>query len=473
MVLYEIKKYIKNNFKRYKNVFYYIIGSFFVQGLSFITLPIFSNILSPKDFGYYASYCFWISILYIFVGVQIYATINNAIIDFEEKNIYGYLSSICSFGILSFFLVLLLVCIGQSWISKLFELNVNILIIGVIQALFNFFVVTLTSLYRVLCKPLGYLIFSIIVAFLDISLSILIIVFIQQDKYMGRIYGSLISFILVGAIAVFNIYKKGKEYFNVNFIKYGLSISVPLVIHSLASVMMTRIDQFMILKFISVTESGIYAFGSNFGHIIYVLYTASNYAFTPWYFKMLNAVETEKINIKIKKYIFYVISVLSIVILVLPEIIKLMSNHWYYSAIYFAPLIAVGFCINFLYTFFVNFETYKKQTKYIAIGTVMTSTANVILNIVFIPKYHAVGAAVATLISCLLQFVFHSIISKKIIGSCYIDLEIFKKCIIFLMFLLTVFYLFINIFLLRCVLIVIIATNLLWNAYQNSKKGSV
>lgn len=470
LVWLKINKYMEDVFKRYKNVFYYVIGSFFVQGLSFISLPIFSNILSPKDYGYYSSYCFWISILYIFVGLQIYSTINNAVVDFEEKHIYGYSSSICSFGIVSFFLVLLLVCVGQSWFSKCFELNANILIVGVVQSLFYFFVVTLTSLYRVECKPLGYLVFSISASFLDVSLSILIIMLMQQNRYIGRILGALISFVLVGSIAVINIYKKGKLYFDVNFIKYGLHISVPLVVHSLAGVTMTRVDQFMILKFISVSDAGIYNFGSNFGHIIYVLYTASNYAFTPWYFKMLQAHGIKKINIQIKKYVFYLMSLLSVIILVLPEIIKLMSNKRYYSSIYFAPLIAVGFCINFLYTFFVNFEIYKKKTKYIAIGTISTSIINIVLNYLLIPKYHAIGAAVATLISCLLQFIFHSIISKKIIGDCSIDLSVFIKSIIFLGILLVAFYLFINVFLLRCVLIVIIATNLLCRAYQNSKR---
>ena len=43
----------------------YTIGNVFLKGLNFLTIPIFTRILSPNDYGLFNTYAAFESILYI------------------------------------------------------------------------------------------------------------------------------------------------------------------------------------------------------------------------------------------------------------------------------------------------------------------------------------------------------------------------------------------------------------------------
>ena len=58
------------------------------------------------------------------------------------------------------------------------------------------------------------------------------------------------------------------------------------------------------------------------------------------------------------------------------------------------------------------YETYKKKTAYIAIGTVGAAGLNIALNIALIPCFGGMGATIATVLSYLVLFIYHYIIVR-------------------------------------------------------------
>ena len=67
----------------------------------------------------------------------------------------------------------------------------------------------------------------------------------------------------------------------------------------------------------------------------------------------------------------------------------------------------------FLYTLIVNVEIFYRKNSYMAIGTTLSAIFNIISNVILIQIWGYKAAAVTTLISYMLLFVFHWIISKK------------------------------------------------------------
>ena len=53
----------------------------------------------------------------------------------------------------------------------------------------------------------------------------------------------------------------------------------------------------------------------------------------------------------------------------------------------------------------VAFLFYTEQTKIIGLGTIVTAAINIILNYFFISNFGAIGAAYATTISFLIQYI--------------------------------------------------------------------
>lgn len=455
----------KNNV--FVNAISYVLGSFFIQGLRFLTLPFFSRIMSTSEYALMSSYEAWVSIITVVVGMQASATINNAYIDFGVGKIKKYVSDIASIGILSAVAVCLVTLLGGNLFTQMFELNIVYLILGVIQCLFTYYLTLLITSYRILDKVAGYLLFSIINSVVSIGIGMLLVWMLPSDKYVGRVYASLIAAVLIGGAAGIVIYKEGRSFFNKEYVQYAMGLSIPLVFHAFGGIILGKADQIMLLKMSGQSTMGIYSYGTNFAHIIYVLGNACNLAYCPYYYSVKKQENEEKIVRINKVYITLYCMGVSAVILILPEIIKIMSGTQYYGAIYSAPLLAVGFMINFLYTFPVNFEFYHKKTKYIAYATGITAILNIIFNYMLVPKYGAIGAAVATLISTIAQFVIHYLVAKKVIGTYEMNLSPFLWAFAGIVLLTVAYYLLVEMCVIRILLMVVLLLLCLMCVWKN------
>lgn len=69
-------------------------------------------------------------------------------------------------------------------------------------------------------------------------------------------------------------------------------------------------------------------------------------------------------------------------------------------------------------------EYYKEKTIHIAIGTGMAAIINIVLNAIFIPRYGYVAAAYTTLISYFCYYLYHSLISYRIIGFSMVPMKV-------------------------------------------------
>lgn len=434
----------------------YVIGSFCAQGLKFITLPVFSRLMSPEDYGYISSYELWISIITIFIGLQTAATIANAYIDFGKEQIDKYTSSVATIGTGSLIIMVLITILCKKVISNLFELPFWVLILGVGQCYFAYMILMICGKYRILEKPIHYIAFTISNSVIGIGLSISIVYVSSMDEYLGYISGSLISNFIIGTIAIVSIYITGKNIFDKKMTKYAIRLSSPLILHSLSSIVLARVNQIMLLKMISATEAGLYNFGNNFAFIVNALYTAFNQAYIPWYYKKLSQNKVEEVKSMSEKYMSIFTMIVGILILSMPEIIELMSTPDYYSVKKIVPIVLLGMYLNFLYTFAVNYEMYKKETKYVAIGTIIAMFFNISMNFILIDKYNIYGAAIATVGSMLLLCVMHFYFAKIKIGNFELGIKIYMNNLFKLVFFIGVYYFSMDIIFIRYIVIVII-----------------
>ena len=63
----------------------YTIGNLLIQGLSFITLPIYTRVMTQEDYGNYNLYSSWAGIFSIFIGLQITGSFSIAKIKYENR----------------------------------------------------------------------------------------------------------------------------------------------------------------------------------------------------------------------------------------------------------------------------------------------------------------------------------------------------------------------------------------------------
>lgn len=436
--------------------FIYLIGSFFSQGLRFLVLPIFSRLMTPADYGLVGSYEIWISILSVLIGLQTSSSVANAYLDYGEENVSKYTSATTTVGILSFIVFLMGTALFQKQLAALFEINGILLILGNLQCLFSYMILMLTAKYRILERPLGFIVFSISYSVLSIGSSIVAILLLSVETYLAYAIGTVSAAIIVGIFAFLRIYADGKCLFNIDMAKYGLLFSVPLILHALASIIVSRTGQMLLLKFMNSEEAGIYNFANNFGIIINGLYTAFNQAYIPWYYKQLQAQNIDHVKRCSLKYIELFTLVVMGVMMSMPEVIKLMGTEGYYRAIYVVPIIMAGMYNNFLYTFPVNYEFYNKKTQFIAAGTMILVGVNLVINVILVPKFGVYGAALTTYVSSMILLVIHLIIAKKAIKAFELEYKNFVCFQVLVSIFVTGYYFIVDAWIIRWSIIVML-----------------
>lgn len=394
----------------------YILGSFLTGGLAFITTPIFTRLLSPEDYGITSVFATWVSVFTIFIGIQSASTIATAHIHFKKEEFNQYLSSILFLSTISFAMVGGVCFVFKYQITSLLNLSIGLLVILILQSFLGYVQQFYNAYLIQTKKPLQSLILSVSYSFLTIGLSLFLIFNMNTDKYYGKILGNAVVVCLFGLCIYFVIMVKGRKIISLRYWKYCLPLALPIILHQLSGLVLGQSDRVMLQNLSGNFEAGIYSFAYTIASILSLLFSAANNAWVPWYFDNTKARNTKNINQLAKKYILLFSLGTCAIMLMTPEVMKILGPEEYWSAGRVIAMVVFGIYFNFLYTFAVNYEFYSQNTRWIAVGSICAAAVNVGLNLLLIPQFGGMGAAVATLISYFALFVFHNIIATRLGG---------------------------------------------------------
>ena len=170
-----------------KSSFWYTVSNFLTRAMAFITIPIFTRLMTKGEYGDFSVFAGWQSILLVICSVELYSTINRARFDYEGKRLDSYISSCLLLGtvITSIFVVAYMVF--PSFFDKLFLLDRKYIYIMFAylytQPAFQMFQAKQRIEYRYkLSAALSFI--MIIVA---TSFSVGLVSSFNQDRLLGRI----------------------------------------------------------------------------------------------------------------------------------------------------------------------------------------------------------------------------------------------------------------------------------------------
>jgi O-antigen/teichoic acid export membrane protein len=112
------------------------------------------------------------------------------------------------------------------------------------------------------------------------------------------------------------------------------------------------------------------------------------------------------------------------------ETLYIFTQPLYYKASVFMPVLYLSVIVTGLGMFSPGLHVMKK-TKLIAIVVIITSTINVALNYLFITEYGLLGAAVATLISVILNYITLFIVSQRLYRIPFDKIKTFRVLFVF------------------------------------------
>ena len=411
----------------------YTVSNIFVKGINFLTIPIFAAIMTQEAFGGFSLYASWVAIFSIVIGLQTNSVLNIGKRDYPNEYKH-YLNTALSISTIFFFVVFWLIFIFKNYLANILNFSPNIILVLFIQSYLSYIFVFINSYFVFEEKPKSYSIVAFVYTLFNVLLSLILVLNFENDQIIARIYGMFIPSAILTVMFYFTIYSKTRVLLERKFAAEIFILSFPIILHGLGNQILMQLDRIMISDFLGLKANALYSFGYNVALILNVVWSSLNSAWVPWYFEQDRLGNFEKIKEFAKNYAYIFTFITIVFLFVSPEIVQLMGNEVYEKSKNFVPWIIASYFLVFLYSFPVNVEFLKKNTKLIPIGTLLAGVSNYFLNLFMIPVYGIMGAALATLFSYILLFVFHYVLVKIIYKYNDIHIGILGGSFIFIIF---------------------------------------
>lgn len=402
---------MNNNKRALKSGVWYTVSNFLLKSIGFITMPIFARLLTHAEFGIFNNFTSWLSILTIFVTLNLDSTLISARYDYED-DFDGYIYSMLSLSFINTIVWLAVFNIGSTFFSAFLDLDIKYINAMLVYLLFLPAVNMFQNRERYYFKYKNTVLTSIILSLGTALLSVFLVVN-MNNRLEGRIIGMVVPTIILGFAFLVYFCKKGKR-INIEYWKYAIPICLPYIPHLLSMTLLNAMDRVMITKICGSEQTALYSLAYTCGTMVTLLLTSLNSAFAPWLGEKINQEEYKDVRkfsyIYILAFLFMAVGIM----LLSPELLYILGGKSYMEAIYVLAPVSMGCVCQFLYTMFVNVEQFKKKTGGMAIGSATAAIINFVLNLIFIPKIGYLAAAYTTLIGYMLLLVIHMYLVNRL-----------------------------------------------------------
>lgn len=401
----------------------YTIGNILVKGISFLTLPLFSRLLSPDELGVFSVFLSYDAILFVVIGFALHSSIRSADVTFRGK-IDEYTSSITLIYLLNALVLTAALVLFGGFFSRLLNFERSLLFLLILFSLGTSILTLYNERISLDYSYMRYLAVALINSVGNVLLSlVLILTVFRSRRDLGRILGTALPTVGLMVYLLVSMYRKARPRFRREYWRFGLRYSLPIVPHGISQVLLAQFDRIMIRDMVSDSAAGIYSLAGNLKLILTVITTSVSTAWCTWFYGEMGKGETSAIRKRaVQLSCLFTIFTVGIMALT-PELIFLLGGKEYDAGKYVAIPMALDGFILFLYNIIVAGEYYTQKTVYIMLGTMTAAVLNLVLNYIFILKYGFIAAAYTTLFAYACYLILHLIISRRVVGFAILPMK--------------------------------------------------
>ena len=404
----------------------YGAGHVAARGITFLLLPIYTNLFSLSDYGI-------ISLVYTFLGfmnVILHYGLDASLLkhyvpaDFEERK--SILTNAYASFLLTTIVFFLFLVFYRSDISGLLFGNslpsITLMVAGILffDVLWSMHVLLL----RAEGKPVFYTAVSFINVLLTLGLNILFVIYLKLG-----ISGVLISNLITSGCIFFITFpiiikRISITTLSVNQWKRMMKFGFPFLPAGIFSMILELSDRYILRYLTNIETVGLYNAGYKLGMLMMLVVMGFNMAWQPYFLKKEKNEREYVANVT--TYVLSVLVFLWILILIWTDaLVKLQFGEFtffgdqYWASIQIVSIIALAYIFHALFLLQLPGVYLLERSGLIAWIRGLGAVSNIILNLLFIPEYGIVGAACATCISFILMAVFIFMVNRKLFAIKY------------------------------------------------------
>lgn len=389
--------------------------------ITFVSIPILTRLFPPADYGNYSLAFATINVLIVLTGWLTMSTIRFYPSYEHDGRLAEFNNTVYK---TAFFLILFLAIFFLVFIhllkSRMSPNLYNLMLISV-------GVFTTTAFFSIIQGILRAKRLVNIYGFSQVWKSVttivigLILVLIFGFGVEGLLLGSMISLTLAIPFLLRKTIKRvtSKSFFSksltIDMLKYGF----PLVLGNLAAWILSLSDRYILEIFRGSHEVGIYAAPYNISeNSIILLASLFMLASDPILIQIWEKEGEEKSKIFLSNLTrYYLIACIPVVVglsILSKPIMSIMASQQYLEGYKIIPFVALGALFLGLQQRFHYGFLFHKKTVYIALFLLLASLLNLVLNVLFVPKYGYMAAAASTLISYAVLLLLAIVFTRKI-----------------------------------------------------------
>jgi O-antigen/teichoic acid export membrane protein len=405
---------------------WFTICSILQRGISVISMPIFTRLLSTEEYGSYSLYISWTMLFGMVITLNLQQEVfNKGLSDHtEERPQYSTSQAVLiSVLVLGFYIVYLLLQNPINGLTGMDTLLTSLMFLEIYSsAIVSLWLARRRFEYAY--KPLVLVTLGISIASVGIGV---VAVWLAPTgwKVVARVASNVLPYLIV-AIYVFIIFLgESKSLYNRKWWSRSVRMGIPLLPHYASQVLLNQADKVIISWFLDNTKVAIYSVAHSAGLLLVMVNNGINSSFVPWLYEKLRNNDCRPIAGVTNILILIVVLLVFLLMLLAPECVAILATSDYYDAIWCIPPIATSVVFTFMYTLFVNVEIYYGKPGYVAIASILAAVVNVALNLVAIPVFGYIASAYVTAVCYLGTAILHYFFMIKALKGAGVDSHIF------------------------------------------------
>jgi O-antigen/teichoic acid export membrane protein len=401
----------------------YGLGGIVSRILAVLLLPLYTSYLSPADYGRIETLVAGAAVLVILLRMGISSAFFRFYFDSKDRAhrlVVVRTSFWFTIGMATLGLVVVELLAG-SISSVLFGTGTHADLVRAaavgIWAQMNY--EQLTSLFRVEERSVAFVLASLANIVITVGATVLLVVALDKGPLgvlVGNFTGTLCVYV---ALVAYRREQLGLQ-FDRKLLRAMNRFGLPLVPSALALWVTNFSDRFFLVKLADAHEVGLYSIGVRIASAVVLLLTAFRTAWPAFAYSIEDDAEARRTYGFVLTYLIAVVSWLSLTLgLLAPWIVRLLTTPSFYDGERVVAPLAFAGAAQAGYVVVAIGIGRVRRTQFNWVVTGAAAALNVVLNLILIPPYGMMGAAIATVAAYSLMFLLMAVYAQRIYATPY------------------------------------------------------
>ncbi len=387
-----------------KNTAIIAIGKLSTQIVSFLLLPLYTAKLSTEEFGTYDFFVTLSVFLLPIITLLMEESMFRFLIDADDlKSKKRTITATIVYTAVGTVIFTILAAIIMGIIHYEYAVIFIIFIIS------NILLGLSNALSRGMGKVNLYSLSNFILGVITIILNILFIVTFKLGVN-GLLWSNIIANTATAVIMFYKLHLPqfvSKKDFSRETLGKMIRYSAPLVPNNLSWVIISLSDRLMLTQMTGADSNGIYAVANKFPNIVYTCYGFFSTAWKESAARILKEENKSQYYNSIYKDVkFFLKAIVLGLIAIMPLAFPLLVNKSYNDAYKYIPILIISIYYTNMSNFYGGIFTAYKNTKIMGSTTAVAAVINIVINIIFIPKFGIYAETFSTLISNIVVYFY-------------------------------------------------------------------